>query len=87
MKSLHTIDHVSFIQRQYTWYADTKTVEVYVSEDNSTWTKVETLNLARVIDAQLFKVPTVKARYIRLNITASHRDNNASLAEFYVYGE
>lgn len=87
MKSLHTIDHVSFIQRQYTWYADTKTVEVYVSEDNSTWTKVETLNLARVIDAQLFKVPTVKARYIRLNITSSHRGDAASLAEFYVYGE
>lgn len=87
MKSVHTVDHISFIQRQYTWYADTKTVEVYTSLDNSNWSKVGTFDLARVIEAQLFKVLTCKARYIRLNITSSHRDGAASLAEFYAYGE
>ena len=87
MKKEYEIDHISFIQRQYTWYADTKIVEVYASVDNSNWSKVGTFNLARVIETQLFKVSATKARYIRLNITASHREGAASLAEFYVYGE
>ena len=87
MKSVHTIDHVSFYQRQNTYYADTKDVKISVSTDNAKWTEVSSYQLQRIVEEQLFEVSSTKARYIKFSVTSSHRDGAASLAEFYVYGE
>jgi len=87
MNGVHAIDHISFYQRQNQWYTDTKDVEVSVSADKSQWTVVGSFQLQKILDEQLFEVSSIKARYVKLSVTSSHRGDAASLAEFYVYGE
>ena len=87
MQKEHTIDHVGLMQRQNNSYTDTKTVEIYVSSDNSEWTLAGTCELQKVLNEQIFKVNPTKGRYVKLNITEGYRGTNTSLTEFYVYGE
>lgn len=87
MKQEHTIDHVGLMQRQNNSYTDTKTVEIYVSSDNSEWTLAGTCEMQKILTEQIFKVNPTKGRYVKLNITEGYRGTNTSLTEFYVYGE
>mgnify|MGYP002521585323 FL=1 len=88
MKASHSIDHISLRQRAAGEdYRDTKTVEVYTSEDGNTWTLVGTCGMSKVQEDQIFKVTTSTGRYVKLKVTESYRSPHVSIAEFYAYGK
>ena len=88
MKAEYSIDHVSLRQRAAGEdYRDTKTVEVYTSNDGAGWTFVGTCNMSKIQEDQIFKVTTTKGRYVKLMVTESYRSPHVSIAEFYAYGE
>ena len=88
MKSVHTFAHIGMIQRNSDQYNDTGTGEFYVSSDGTNWgDPIGTFSMARNVELQIFPVKPASGQYIKIKILSSHRDQNCSLSEVYVYGE
>lgn len=82
----YTFAQFGFVHRS--GWTDTGDIEVYVSSDSENWGEaVGTFTLAMVGTNQIFTIAPKQGRYIKVIVTRSNRDNNASLAEIYAYGK
>lgn len=84
MKKTVTVASVDLQRRQN--QRDTYRGEIHISNDNTTFTKIGTFEMAEVNDAQTFKVTTTQGRYLKIVVTESRRTPFANMAEVYVRG-
>lgn len=85
-KETVTFTQFGLMQRQHSSFRDVVAGNFYVSTDGSTWTKVRSFSMQRILEEQIFTIPPTKGRYFRIEITQSNRGINSSLAEAYAYG-
>lgn len=88
MKEVNNVIEVQVYKRLQN--TDCKKVEISISMDDQTYTPIGSIEFEKTATPNgksLVLDSSVKARYIRCNITQSHRDPHASLSEIKVLGK
>ncbi len=90
MKQEMGLASIEVLRRTTTSGSDTKTAEILVSKDKGVWTKIGTLSWPTAANGNhrqtLSITSLVTGRYIKINVTESHRAQNAQVAEVVAQG-
>jgi len=85
--SIYDLTGIGWVNRQGNPNGNTKTAELFISEDQLNWNSPQKLNIADVNTEQLFDISIGAGRYVKLLITSNHDGTNiSSLAEIKFFG-
>lgn len=87
MKDRSEVVSIDYYGRQSGGDANTKDIEFFISDDQSTWTSIGKFETRKTPDMQELDTEDAAGRYLKVEITGSHDgSNNTNIAELIVHG-